>query len=207
MWVVGTLLLGCGHATASGSAGESAAPIGSEAGEIAEIGKSAPDFELTDLEGNPVRLADHRGKTVVLEWMNIDCPVWRGRMEELAATHGRFVSDGSGDVVWLNVDSTYYISPEKLREFATANGVTRTMLVDPTGRVGRMYDARTTPHMFVIDDKGVLIYDGALDNQKSRGADDPFVNHVSAALDATLAGGTVSEPKTLPYGCSVKYKK
>ena len=128
------LFVGCGHGASStgATATDKGTPIAAAA-----VGKAAPDFTLKDLDGNAVKLSDFRGKPVVLEWMNIDCPVWRGRMEELANTFSRYTE--GDEVVWLNVDSTYYMTPEKLRTFATDNGIRRTMLTD--------FDGRSAVHM------------------------------------------------------------
>lgn len=164
--------------------------------------KKAPDFTLKDLDGKTHALKDYKGKWVVLEWANKDCPVWRARLKELKSTAAKFKENK--DVVWLLIDSTYAMVEEDNKKYMKENEVTRPVLVDRDGKVGKAYDARTTPHMFIIDKEGNIAYDGAIDNQKK---DKEFVNYVSKAMDERLAGKPVSTPKTNPYGCSVKYKR
>lgn len=164
-------------------------------------GKKAPGFTLKDLHGKSYSLKDYKGKIVVLEWANKDCPVWRGRLKALNDTYKKYVDKG---VVWLNIDSTHNAKTEPSHVFMVKNDVTKPVLSDPDGKVGRAYDARTTPHMFIIDKTGNIAYDGAADNQ-GKGTD--FVDYVAQALDELTAGKSVSTPATNPYGCSVKYKK
>lgn len=164
--------------------------------------KKAPDFTLKDLDGKTHALKDYKGKFVVLEWANKDCPVWRARLKELKNTAAKYKDNK--DVVWLLIDSTYAMVEEDNKKFMKENEVARPVLVDRDGKVGKAYDARTTPHMFIIDKEGNIAYDGAIDNQKK---DKDLVNYVSKAMDELLAGKPVSTPKTNPYGCSVKYKR
>ena len=189
-----------------------------KAGTKAEIGKPAPDFKLKDIYGKTYTLSEFRGRIVVLEWMNQDCPIWRGKARELNATYKKLVvkkakpnrpvkENVSTGVVWLCIDSTHYMTPERNRLFFAVNGISKPVLMDNDGKVGHAYGARTTPHCFVIDAKGTLVYDGAFDNERSRGRDDKPVNYVEAAVKAVLAGKPVAAPRTNPYGCSVKYKK
>lgn len=175
------------------------------------VGKPAPDFELQGLDGKTYKLADYKGKIVVLEWANKDCPVWRSLMDELKQTHDKYASTDASkgdaakpEIVWLAIDSTNMMDPGDVREFCEAHKIGRPILDDREGKVGKSFKARTTPHMFIIDTKGTVVYDGAIDNKKS-GAD--RVNYVSKALDELLAGKEVSEAKTRPYGCGVKYKR
>jgi peroxiredoxin len=163
--------------------------------------KAAPDFSLKDLNGKTHALKDLKGKFVVLEWTNKDCPIWLGRMPTLNETYAKYAKK---DIVWLNIDSTATMKEDENLKFMQENKITRPVLVDRDGKVGHAYDARTTPHMFIIDKEGKIAYDGAIDN---RAAGDKAVNYVSKALDELLAGKPVSEPKTNPYGCSVKYAK
>lgn len=176
----------------------------------AEIGKPAPDFTLTDLNGKEVKLSDHKGKIVVLEWFNPECPVIvkaheSGSLKTLAAD---VTKDG---VVFLAINSS---GPGKQGNGIDVNkktaekwGVKNPILIDETGRVGQMYGAKTTPHMFVIDTKGVLAYAGAIDNNRSGDVEpDKLINYVTAAItDLKSPEGKVKEPKTQAYGCSVKY--
>ena len=176
------------------------------------VGVPAPDFGAPDLQGKPVRLSDFKGKYVVLEWVNPECPYVRrhyntGNMPELqkeVATKG---------VIWLAVNSSSpssgeFTSPEQMAKWlADKGGAPRATLIDKDGKVGRLYGARTTPHMYVIDPQGKLIYAGAIDDKRWASADETKSarNHVRAALDEAMAGKPVSVAATSPYGCSVKY--
>ena len=169
------------------------------AGDGVGVGEFAPDFTLTDTAGNKVSLSDFEGKTVVLEWLNPDCPFVQrhykaGTMKKLATEYG-----GEG-VVWLTINSTNYMD-------AAANDLPYTILVDQSGEVGHLYGARTTPHMYIIDGSGELVYNGAIDDDPRGGKGDGAINYVAAALDQALAGNAVTTAETTPYGCSVKYKK
>lgn len=169
------------------------------------VGEAAPGFTLMDTAGNEVSLSDFEGKVVVLEWLNPDCPfVVRhykaGTMKALAEKYG-----GKG-VVWLTINSTNYMDAEANAKFKAANQLPYPILVDQDGAVGHLYDARTTPHMFIIDGDGKLAYMGAIDDDP-RGSSDTPANYVAAALDEVLAGKPVTTAETTPYGCSVKYKK
>lgn len=166
----------------------------------AEVGKPAPDFALKGTDGKTYKLADFKDKTVVLEWINRDCPVSRARlpiMRELARKYGK------KGVVWLAIDSTHYQKPEKMAEYIKQNQLPYPVLMDPDGRVGRLYGARTTPHMYVIH-KGTLVYVGAIDDGNNRRAGQR--NYVAEVLDAVLAGKKPPISRTRPYGCTVKYK-
>jgi len=177
-----------------------------------EVGKAAPDFAVQDVAGKSVSLADLKGKTVVLEWVNFGCPFVKkhydsGNMQKLQE-----MAAGKG-VVWLSVNSAgkdgkAYQEPSKLAEEAKDNGnKAGSYLVDSDGKMGKAYDAKVTPHMFIINKEGVLVYNGAIDSiptsEKSDvdKADKLFAN----ALEATLAGKEVVNAKNQPYGCGVKY--
>lgn len=177
-----------------------------------KIDSPTPDFTLTSIEGKQVKLSDYKGKIVVLEWFNPGCPFSRkhyksGNMQSLQS---EYTNKG---VVWLTINSTYpkhpnFISSEKAVAFVKEEEVKCTaMLMDPDGKVGKIYGAKTTPHMFVIDQQGNLVYQGAIDDTPS-----PWVNpktarnYVRMALDEILAGKPVSTPETKPYGCSIKYE-
>jgi peroxiredoxin len=177
----------------------------------AVVGQGAPDFTATDLAGKPVNFADFKGKTVVLEWHNPGCPFVQkhynsGNMQSLQKKYGN-------DVVWLAVNSTNtgapdYQSPEKLsalmKDFKAAPA---DYLMDASGKVGKAYGAKTTPHMYIIDKDGTLLYNGAIDDKRSTNVEDVKTakNHVAVALEEIKAGKPVSTPSTTPYGCSVKY--
>jgi peroxiredoxin len=208
-------LAGCSHdhtdeakaappAAASAGAPSAASP--------AEVGAKAPDFTLKDLDGHQVHLADLRGKPVVLEWFNPKCPFvnkahTEGSLKSAAARH---VAEG---VVWLGIDSSapgkQGHDPAEIRDAVGRFGLAHPILVDESGAVGRAYGATNTPHMFVIDKTGVLVYAGAIDNspdgegQSPQGG--PLVNYVDAALADLAAGRAVQTPRTKAYGCGVKY--
>jgi peroxiredoxin len=170
------------------------------------IGDAAPAFTLADTAGNQVSLSDFEGKVVVLEWLNPDCPFVQrhykaGTMKDLAEKY-----DGEG-VVWLTINSTNYMDAAANAKFKADNGLPYTILVDQSGDVGHLYDAATTPHMYIIDGAGTLVYIGAIDDDPRGNKDEPAVNYVAVALDEVLAGSTVTTAETKPYGCSVKYKK
>lgn len=183
------------------------APAAAAAAEVA-IGEAAPAFSLTDLDGNTVSLADHRGEVVVLEWINPNCPVSdrharEKTMTELVARHG--------DVVWLAINSTSeesgeFMPPAEHKKWNGENGIEYTVLYDESGEIGRAYGARTTPHMYIVDEAGKLAYDGAIDDdppgRKDKGE---RKNYVHAGLTAQAAGQAIAPATTKPYGCSVKY--
>jgi alkyl hydroperoxide reductase subunit AhpC len=178
----------------------------------ARIGDPAPNFTATDTNGQTHKLSDYAGKFVVLEWHNRGCPYTQkhynsGNMENLQREW-----TGRG-VIWLTVISS---APGK-QGFVTAsdenayvkqvNAAPTAVLLDPTGAVGHLYDAKTTPHMFIINPQGTLIYNGAIDDRPTADRSDinGAKNYVSAALGEALAGKPVTTPTTRPYGCSVKY--
>lgn len=178
----------------------------------AAVGQKAPDFTLTDSTGQPRSLASYKGKTVVLEWVNYNCPFvgkhyGSGNMQALQQKY-----TGKG-VVWLSVNSS---APGKEGNFPPAeieakskqrHAAMTAYLIDADGTVGRSYGAKTTPHMFVIDAAGTVVYAGGIDDRPSTDQADVKTakNYVSAALDEVLAGKPVSVPSSQPYGCGVKY--
>jgi peroxiredoxin len=175
-------------------------------GDGVAVGAAAPDFTLMDTSGNKVSLSDSEGKVVVLEWLNPDCPYVQrhykaGTMKNLASKYGE------QGVVWLTVNSTNYMDAAANAEFKASNKLPYAILVDQSGEVGHLYGAATTPHMFVIDGNGTLVYVGAIDDDPRGTNDGPATNYVATALDEILAGEAVTTAETKPYGCSVKYKK
>jgi hypothetical protein len=177
----------------------------------AVVGQPAPAFTLNDLSGKPVSLADFKGRTVVLEWHNFGCPFVQkhyrsGNMPALQRKYGT-------DVVWLAVNSTHkgstdHMAPAQIAaELQRFGAAPARYLMDEPGTVGRAYGAKTTPHMYVIDSAGRLVYNGAIDDKRSTDVEDVKIAHnfVAAALDELKAGKPVSTPSTTPYGCSVKY--
>jgi peroxiredoxin len=186
--------------------------VGGGAAVGATTGAPAPGFTIADTGGKPVRLADYRGKYVVLEWTNPECPFVRkhytsGNMQALQKEWG------AKGVVWLAVNSTNashseFKTPEEMREWMRAQGAApAATLLDSASETGRAYGARTTPQMFVIDPAGTLLYQGAIDDKRSADPADVKTarNHVRAALTEALAGKPVTVASTTPYGCSVKY--
>jgi peroxiredoxin len=180
----------------------------------AALGKPAPDFTLPDLDGKPVRLADFRGKIVVLEWFNPECPYVKASHTKgsLARSPEMHVSEGA---VWLAVNSgapgKQGAGVEKSRAGREQFGIKYPVLIDETGEVGKLYGAERTPHMYVIDAKGVLVYRGAIDNSPDGIGESPtdgkLVNYVEQAVHALLGGRPVAVADTKAYGCSVKYAK
>lgn len=171
----------------------------------AAIGKPAPAFALKGADGKEVKLADFKDKIVVLEWSNAGCPVCQRHAKAKTAEKTMAGYKDKG-VVWINIDSTDGAKAEDITKFVKDNGITAPWLMDPTGATGKAYGAKTTPHMFVIDAKGVLAYSGAIDDDKD-GKNDKAKNYVKEAVDALLKGSTVATATTDPYGCSVKYGK
>ncbi len=170
----------------------------------AEVGKPAPAFTLKDETGKEHSLAQYKGKVVVLEWTNPECPFVKRHYEAdtMATTLKGF---DAKKVVWLAVDSTAHNTPEKSAAWKKTEGFSYPVLQDAPGAVGKSYGAKTTPHMYVIDEQGVVRYAGAIDDDP-RGKSDKKVNHVKTAVDALLTGKPVPATTTTPYGCSVKYK-
>lgn len=175
-------------------------------GDGVSVGDTAPDFTLSDTAGNEVSLSDFEGKIVVLEWLNPDCPFVKrhykaGTMKNLASKYG-----GEG-VVWLTINSTHYMDAAANAKFKADNELASAILVDQSGEVGHLYGAKTTPHMYIIDDEGQLVYIGAIDDDPRGNKGKPAVNYVAVALNEVVAGTAVTTAETKPYGCSVKYKK
>jgi peroxiredoxin len=176
-----------------------------------EVGKPAPDFTATDINGKTVKLSDYKGKIVVLESYNSDCPFCNNQYKTgaMQALQKDLAAKG---VVWLLVNSVNpnnpsHRTPEQAKAELAAEKMDVTAWIDDSsGAVGHLYGMKTTPHMFVIDKNGMLVYDGAIDNKP-----DPFhdpskaQNYVSEAVNALLAGKPVEVSQTKPYGCSVKY--
>jgi peroxiredoxin len=178
----------------------------------ATVGQPAPAFTATDVNGKAVSLADFKGKHVVLEWVNPGCPyvVKHYGAGNMQATQKDATARG---VVWLTINSTSadagdYKAPAELGKWmAGQKAAATTTLMDADGKVGRAYGARTTPHMYIVNPAGTLVYAGGIDNKPSSNpADIPgATNYVKQALAESLAGKPVSAPSTRPYGCSVKY--
>jgi peroxiredoxin len=178
----------------------------------AAAGQTAPDFTLTDTHGKAVRLSDYRGKYVVLEWTNPDCPFVQ-RHYNTRNMPGLQKEWGTRDVTWLSIDS----SNRDSREFKTGaqldawmsahEGSQKAVLIDGDSATARLYAAKTTPHMFVINPEGRIVYAGAIDDRPGASADETrkAKNYVRTALTAATGGGAVDPANTTPYGCSIKY--
>ena len=177
------------------------------------VGATAPDFNLADAAGKTHSLSEYKGKYVVLEWFNPECPFVKkhygsGNMQKLQA---EFTAKG---VVWLTIDSsapglegnlTADQANAKMAEWKTKQTA---FLLDPDGKAGRTYGAKNTPHMFVINPEGKIVYEGAIDSKATPNPADiaNSTNYVKVALEESLSGKTVSNANTKPYGCSVKYR-
>jgi peroxiredoxin len=178
------------------------------------VGETAPNFTATDSDGHQHGLAEYKGKFVVLEWHNQGCPYTRkhydsGNMQKLQKL---WTSRG---VVWFTVISSApseqgYVTAAQENDYVKRMGAAPTaVLLDPKGDLGHLYGAKTTPHMFVINPQGQLIYDGAIDDKATSEQSDiaGATNYVTAALEASMAGKPVAVTASRPYGCSVKYAK
>lgn len=177
-----------------------------------QVGKAAPNFSASDVNGRPVSLSDYSGKTVVLEWNNPECPTVKKHYDSgnMQKTQAAAAADGA---VWLTINSSAagqqgHMTPAEAKAFAAGQQSRRTAyILDPKGAVGRSYGATATPHMYVVNPNGTLAYMGGIDDKPSTDAADiaGARNHVLAALGELKAGKPVSVPTTQPYGCSVKY--
>ena len=178
----------------------------------AVVGQPAPAFSATDTAGKPVTLADYKGKHVVLEWVNPGCPFVQKHYDSgnMPATQKSAAAKG---VVWLSVNSTAkdagdYMSPSELAAWQKSKDAAPTgTLMDVEGKVGRAYGARTTPHMYLIDPQGKLVYAGAIDSKPTANPADikTATNYVNQAIGEALSGKPVSQATSRAYGCSIKY--
>ncbi len=179
----------------------------------ARVGEPAPDFTATDSNGKAHHLADYKGKYVVMEWHSQDCPYVRKHYE--SGNMQRLQKEWTGKgVVWFTVISSAsgtqgYVTAADANEYVKKMNASPTaVLLDPEGSMGHLYAAKTTPHLYIVDPKGVLIYNGAIDDHPTA---DPLDiptsrNYVSMALNEAMSGKEVTEAATRPYGCSVKHK-
>ncbi len=179
----------------------------------ATVGQAAPAFSATDTAGKTVSLADFKGKYVVLEWTNPGCPFVQKHYDSgnMQSTQKEATAKGA---VWLSVNTTAkdasdYRAPAAMQGWMTSKqGAPTATLMDADGKVGRAYAARTTPHMYIVDPQGKLIYAGAIDSKPTSNPADikTATNHVTTALGEALAGKPVSRATTQAYGCSIKYQ-
>ena len=179
-------------------------PVAALAADTAQVGKPAPAFTLKDESGKAHSLAQYKGKVVVLEWTNPGCPFVQ-RHYTADTMQKTFTGVDAKKVVWLAVDSTASNTPAKSAAWKKTEGFTYPVLQDASGTVGKAYAAKTTPHMYVIDEQGVVRYAGAIDDDPGN-KKEGTTNHVKTAVDALLSGKPVPASTTEPYGCSVKYK-
>ncbi len=179
----------------------------------ATVGEPAPQFSLVDTDGQTRELSEFKGKIVVLEWTNYGCPYVRrhyssGNMQAVQQVNT------DKEVVWLSICSSApgtqgHMSVPEWKAAIESKGVNASaVLIDESSKVARLYGAIVTPHMFVIDEAGTLVYDGAIDNNASvRGDIAGAENYVTAAVDALLAGEPIAKSKVKPYGCGIKYAR
>ncbi len=177
-----------------------------------EVGKPAPEFTATDSNGKAHKLSDFKGKVVVLEWTNPECPYVKKHYESknMQKLQEKAVADG---VVWLSINSSAegkqgHLTGEQANKIiAEKGGKATAYILDPKGEIGNLYVAKTTPHMFVIGKDGTLLYDGAIDDNDSSKPEDAATakNYVTEALAAAEQGKAIETSKTKPYGCGVKY--
>ena len=179
----------------------------------ATVGQPAPAFELKDISGKTVKLADFKGRHVVLEWTNPGCPfvVKHYGAQNMQALQKEYTAK---NVVWLSINSTAKSASDHLEPAALGARLVKdwgaaptAVLMDESGTVGRAYAARTTPHMYVVDPAGTLVFAGGIDDKRSANPADIKTarNFVKAALTESMAGKPVSTPTATPYGCSIKY--
>jgi AhpC/TSA family len=179
----------------------------------ATVGQAAPNFSAKDTSGKTVQLADFKGKTVVLEWVNPGCPYVRKHYDG-GNMQGTQQDALAKNVVWLAINSTGtdhpdYLKPADLAKWMKDKKAPAThTLMDEDGKIGKAYGARTTPHMYIVDGKGMLVYAGGIDSIPTASASDipKATNYIKTSLSEMASGKAVSNSVTRPYGCSVKYK-
>ncbi len=182
------------------------------AAESPRVGTAAPAFSVADAKGKTHSLADYKGKWVVLEWLNPECPFVKkhygsGNMQKLQQEYA------SKGIVWLSIDSSAAGKEGNLTSETAGKTISdwkmtsTTLLLDQDGKTGQAYGAKNTPHMFVINPEGKIVYEGAIDSKPTANPSDiaSSTNYVKAALDEAMSGKPVTNPTTKPYGCSVKY--
>ena len=185
--------------------------VGMTNAHAATVGQAAPEFSAVDTQGKSRKLSDFKGKHVVLEWTNPGCPfVAKHYSGNMQALQKEFTAKG---VVWLSINSTSkeaydYLEPAKLMAWTSEKKASASaVLMDDSGKIGQLYSAKTTPHMYIINSQGVLVYAGAIDSVPSARVDDikTATNYVRQGLNETLGGKAISVASTRAYGCSVKY--
>jgi len=170
-----------------------------------EDARKAPAFTLNTFDGKEISLSDYRGKIVVLEWFNFECPYsiyHYGTTDTMVGLANKYKSS---NVVWLVVNSTSHTTPQANKEFTRKYKLPFPILDDRSGKVGHAYGAKTTPHMYIVSPRGNILYDGAIDNSPLGRKKEGVINYVNKALAELTSGKAVTTPNTKPYGCSVKY--
>src|SRR5436189_4959371 len=183
------------------------------AADVPPVGSAAPDFSAPDASGKTQSLSQYKGKYVVREWFNPECPFVKKHYgtDNMQKLQKEYTDKG---LVWLTMDSNApgtegNLTPEQAQKVATSWKTQQTaLLLDPDGKVGRAYGSKNTPNMVIINPEGKIAYEGAIDSKATPNpADIPSsTNYIKSALDQSLAGKSISTPQTKPYGCSVKYK-
>lgn len=198
------VLAGCGDREPDdeSSTGQPAEP---SEGIKSAIAREAPDFTLNSFDGKTISLSDYKGKIVVLEWFNYECPFVLRHYGNKSTMIGLANKYSDRNVIWLAINSTSHATPQANLQFAQQRSLPYTILDDRSGKVGRAYGALTTPHMYVIDTRGSIAYQGAIDNNESGRKTQGVINYVDKALTELTAGKKVSKTDTMPYGCTVKY--
>jgi glutathione peroxidase-family protein len=178
----------------------------------AETGKAAPNFSLVDSQGKTHNLSDYKGKTIVLEWINFECPFVRKHydVKNMQSLQKKW---GEKGVVWLVINSSnegkqgHYVGDDLKKRIANEKGNQTAYLLDTNGKVGKQYGAKVTPHMYIINPAGTLVYQGAIDNNPSKdSADIPTsINYIDQGLTELMDAKPLSVSNTKAYGCSVKY--
>lgn len=209
--LIATLFAGITAASMAGAAVlEQPAQKPREAAPKAKIGQKAPDFTLSDLDGKQHSLKELQAddKIVVLEWFNPECPFVVRHYDESFDTMNKLAEEYKDDVVWVRINSNAEGQQgsgiEKNKQYKESYRIEGPILMDPGSEVAALYGAQTTPHMYIIDAEGILRYHGAIDDDV-RGKNENRTNYVKQALDQILAGETVTQTETRPYGCTVKY--
>lgn len=181
---------------------------------FAEPGKDpniAPAFVLKNQDDKEVKLTDYteKGQIVVLEWINPECPFVKAHYQSDTMTMKKLAEKYTKDkkVVWLAINSSHFTTPQQNQDFIKQHELPYSILLDNSGKVGRLYGSTNTPHMFIIDGNGRIVYRGAVDNAPlgKKPQNENYVNYVEKALDELLVGKEVTIAATKPYGCSVKY--
>ena len=207
--VAAFVTIGCADSDAVGAGVSESATAGASVA-ATSVGSPAPAFTLEDQTGAKVSLADYAGKIVVLEWINPDCPFVQrharaNTMKTLAEKYA------GANVVWLGINSTNashadFMKPADHLAYNQKTGINYPVLYDETGKIGKSYDAKTTPHMFIVDEQGKIAYNGAIDDDPSgRKAKAERLNYVDGGITSELASKAPDPASTKPYGCSVKY--